>query len=151
MAQIINNHREWAQMTCQIPVPVDGDGLDELDASDIELDARVWYLYRSSDDDELPSRPGLIGTINREKSKLIDIIGETTAMLYTLNTGCVNARHILGLYGRFMKWRDELPDVLKNLGSRKAPALPHVLSLWYAMSLLTVDPVNVLGSCMPTL
>jgi hypothetical protein len=147
--QILTTTREWAQMTCQIPVPVEGNGFDKDDPSDAKLDARAWYLYRSSHEEKLSGLPGLIATTNREKSKLIDIIGETTAMLYTLDTTCVNARHVLSLYGRFTKWRNELPDVLKNLGSRKTPALPHILSLWYVMALYPVVLVNVLGSYMP--
>jgi hypothetical protein len=118
-------------MTCQIPVAVDCDGLDGIEEWDAKLDARTWYLYRYASEVEPRHFPSLLATTNREKSKLIDIIEETTAMLYTLSTACITAHHILELYSRFARWRDELPDVLKNLGSRKIPALPHVLSLWY--------------------
>jgi hypothetical protein len=127
---------EWAQVTCQIPVLVESEGFDRADGSDAAINARPWYLYRHANEVKIQEIPSLYATTNREKSKLIDIIGEATAMLYTLDTACLKANHILGFYSRFVRWRNELPDVLKDLGSRKQPALPYVLSLWYVKALM---------------
>ncbi|EPE31271.1 hypothetical protein GLAREA_12574 [Glarea lozoyensis ATCC 20868] len=133
---IRNLNVEWAQVTCQIPVHVNSNGFDQVEEYDAAIDKRAWFLYRHAHEEEVEKFPSLLGTTNREKSNLIDLIGEATAMLYTLNTACLKANHILGLYSRFVKWRNELPEVLKDLGSRKRPALPHILSLWilYASS-----------------
>ena len=118
-------------MTCQIPVVIDGDGFGLAAVSDVDMDARPWHLYRYANEAEDISVPGLYATTNREKSKLIDIIGVASTMLYDLNTGSVKANHVLDVYNRFVKWRAELRDNLKDLGDRQTPARPHVLSLWY--------------------
>jgi hypothetical protein len=49
--------------------------------------------------------------------------------MYSQQGPPISARHILQQYSRFVKWRDELPEVLGNIENNNSQALPHVLSL----------------------
>src|SRR5690348_4950594 len=80
---------EWSLATFQVPLAIIGgpsegleDSDDEVQEATIILDACNWYFYRSVND-TCPAVPGLLATANREKSKLMIIINDVAAKLYT--------------------------------------------------------------------
>jgi len=99
-----------------------------IDDPDNKLDDAKWYFYRYMRD-SCPAWPGLLATTNREKSKLIGIISDVSAMMYSEHAAPVNALAVLQQYSRLVTWRGELPETIGNIEYSSSQALPHVLSL----------------------
>lgn len=130
-----NGLSEWALATFQVPPPIVGalfedleDSDGEVDEANIILDTRNWYFYRYIND-TCPAWPSLLATTNREKSKLVGIISDAATKMYTQQGECLTADDVLRLYGRFIRWRKELPSFIGNTESHNSQALPHVLSM----------------------
>jgi hypothetical protein len=114
-------------MTSQVPPNIQNLPSERLENED-SLDTANWYFYRYIND-QCPAWPGLLGTANRERTKLVAIINDVLIMMYDRQNPPVTAEHFLQLYSRFMTWRKELPDDLGNIENNNSQALPHVLSL----------------------
>lgn len=114
-------------MTFQVPPVVNLESLDG-NVNEASLDEANWYFYRYVND-QCPAWPGLLGTTNREKSKLVAIINDVSTMMYAQHSPQISAKHVLKLYFRFISWRDELPEVIGKIESNNSQALPHILSL----------------------
>ncbi|KAG0649396.1 Nitrogen assimilation transcription factor nirA [Hyphodiscus hymeniophilus] len=119
---------EWAQATFQVPPIITSAPFEDMEDYDDELDQAPWYYYRYVND-TCPAWPGLLATTNREKLKLVNIINDATTLMYASHGARLSANDILRLYGRFVTWREELPDSIGNIEVQKSQALPHVLSL----------------------
>lgn len=124
----INAFSEWAQATFQVPPTVISAAFEDNEDYDDKLDEEPWWCYRYVND-TTPPWPGILATTNREKSKLIDIINDTTSMMYTSQGTKLTANDVLRLYSRFVMWREELPSSIGKIESHSSQALPHVLSL----------------------
>jgi hypothetical protein len=114
-------------MTFQVPPTIEILPSEDLENED-SIDRANWYFYRYVND-QCPAWPGLLGTANREKTKLVAIINDVVVMMYDRHTTRIAAEHVLQLYSRLMTWRNELPDNLGNIETNNSQALPHVLSL----------------------
>ena len=93
----------------------------------IDLDSKFWYFYRF-ERDETPGWPSLLKTVNGEKMKLINIIGDVCTMLYSPASAKITAQQILNQHARFVAWSDALPDAITGV-EKRSQALPHVLTL----------------------
>jgi len=91
------------------------------------IDNHKWGYYRYVND-KTPAWAGLLATTNREKAKLIDIIKDSTTLMYSPGQ-TIYARQVLQLYDRFMGWRSDLPASIGNIEKNNSQPLPHVLSL----------------------
>lgn len=123
-----NSFSEWAQATFQVPPTVVAMTFEDDEEYDDGLDREPWYCYRYAKDAP-PPWPSIVATTNREKSKLVDIIEDSTTMMYSSNGAHLTARDVLQMYGRFMAWREDLPNSIGQIDSNSGQALPHVLSL----------------------
>lgn len=116
-------------MTFMVPalpqVPLHSLEMDSLQQHN--LDSAQWYFYRYVND-QCPAWPGLLATVNREKSKLAMIIYDTVVLYGTSGAG-IQARQILTLYVRYRTWRERLPASIGNIAKNNSQALPHLLSL----------------------
>lgn len=115
-------------MTFQPPPNIRPAPLEWIESIDTKLDEAKWYFYRYVND-QCPAWPSLLASTNREKTKLLNIISDVTAMLYTPHGPQITAPRVLEQYGRFVTWREELPGRIGNIESNNSQALPHVLSL----------------------
>jgi hypothetical protein len=120
----VTYQRMWAPPAPQGPI-----------FQNIQLDAddRVWRFYRHPGDArELPFRPSHAIITACQQAKLFSIINESIG-LYCGARGKVSAANVLEVYGKYMSWKEDLPDVIANIGEGDQP-LPHILYLQYVRS-----------------
>jgi hypothetical protein len=125
---LLTSISEWSQVTFQLPTTLGPRFIGDIEGDDYGSDDAQWFFYRYIND-SCPAWPGLLATTNREKTKLIEIIGDASMMLYSSSAETIQARHILEQYGRYIAWRNALPEILGNLENNRSQPLPHVLSL----------------------
>lgn len=103
---------------------------EEVKSWEDRVDKLRWKHYRFPVDfTGEPTWDCLIATINREKSKLVEIIHDATILLYNTNDSRIYAEDMLSLYRRLLMWRENLPNKIASTGRKDVQMLPHVLSL----------------------
>lgn len=83
----------------------------------------------SSGNDPPPDQATLFAIANREKSKLIEIIGDAVTLMYTQHGPQITALQVLQLYNRFISWHDGLSSTIANVAGEHGQAPHYVLSL----------------------
>ena len=121
---------EWAQATFESPITL-GErsyeycmAYDQFDES--ASDEENWHHYTSIDFCS-PCGPALLATVNRQKLKLMDIVGDVCTMMYGSASTLITARDILKAYSRFIAWSKDLPPCISE--DKHSQGLPHVISL----------------------
>lgn len=104
--------------------------LDAKALSAVEFDRpdRKWQPYRRLHDRDVPGRPSHATECAKAFAQLNQIVHETINV-YCGSRGPVSATSILRLYAKFMDWRRELPESLRNTSGDAQNALPHVFTL----------------------
>ena len=96
----------------------------------LDADNRLWRFYRNPGDErELPFRPSCAIITACQQAQLFSIINESIG-LYCGARGKVSAANVLEVYGKYMTWKEDLPDVIANISEGDQP-LPHILCLQY--------------------
>lgn len=99
----------------------------------LDADDRVWRFYRHPGDErELPFRPSYGIITAYQQAQLFSIINESLCLYYGAR-GKVSAANVLDVYGKYMTWKEDLPDVIANISEGDQP-LPHILYLQYVRS-----------------
>jgi hypothetical protein len=70
-------------------------------------------------------------TISEARVQMTRITVDTLRLYYSVNHAKISAAQILGLYVRYLTWRDKLPAVLKAIAKEKSEFHPHILLLQY--------------------
>jgi hypothetical protein len=123
-----NSLSEWAQVTFQLPPGIGLDSSSGIGRLHDRLDDAGWHFYPHGN--APPSgEPGLLDTINLEKTMLVVIIEEVVMMMYSPQSQGVTAHQLLEKYDKFLGWRNKLPTSIANIASDDGRTLPHVLSL----------------------
>lgn len=121
---------EWAQATFESPMILSSATYEYCmahDQFDNSLsDEESWHHYTSSSNSN-PCGPSLLATLNSEKLKLMNIIGDVCNMMYGSSSAVITARDILKTYSRFIDWRKNLPPCIAE--DKHSQSLPHVISL----------------------
>ncbi len=95
---------------------------------DMERDHALWRFYRHPGDErELPTRPSYVIVSACYQAKLFRVIDESLN-LYCGARGQVSAENFLGVYRRYMDWKNDLPSVIANVDVADQP-LAHILYL----------------------
>jgi hypothetical protein len=123
-----NSRSEWAQATFQLPPGTGLDSSSRIESLHDRFDNAEWHFYPRAN--APPSgQPGLLDTINLEKTMLVRIIEEVVMMMYSPQSQGITAHQLLEKYDKFLGWRDKLPTSIVNVASDDGQTLPHVLSL----------------------
>lgn len=88
-------------------------------------DTSTWRPYKQPGDNNVLERSSFSVMTASEHARLLRIAHESI-LVYCGSRGMADAQHLLGVYKRYMAWKDELPHVLKDLNN---DPLPHVLFL----------------------
>lgn len=86
-----------------------------------------WQLYGQPGGSASSNRPSYTILTASELAKLYRIIHETV-LLYCGKNGSVSSHHLLDIYQRYVKWKEELPPQICDVTPNN-DALPHVLAL----------------------
>lgn len=85
----------------------------------------MWRLYRQPGDNDILDRPGFAKITAFERAKLFRII-HGAILIYCGSRGKVTAEGLLGIYERYMAWKERLSPELRY---DEGEPLPHVLFL----------------------
>ena len=115
----------WSGLTYQKPtVPI---STTAHPFNNVPMDQKddIWRFYRQPGDTDLSDRASFSRIVASEDAKLFRIVHETI-LGYCGSRGRASARSLLGLYGRFVEWQENLPLELQDVENEP---LPHVLVL----------------------
>jgi hypothetical protein len=124
-------HSEWSMLTFQVPLKIISK-LDVVAYSISETTARdktKWYFY-TSPNETVVSYSSFQATIAQEKTKLMAIIEEICAILYSQQGPPIAAQQIFYLCKRLLDWKSRFPADLEKLeGNSPVQILPQFISL----------------------
>lgn len=122
------NRSAWSGFTYQKPsTPVSTQAKPFEDTHLPRDDTWRPYIHPTQmDGTDLPERHGYRLLTSSSQAKLYRIIHETL-LVYCSNQNKVSAQTLLGLYDRYVAWKESSPPGLANIGQDEL--LPHVFFL----------------------
>ncbi|KAJ9641095.1 hypothetical protein H2199_005763 [Coniosporium tulheliwenetii] len=117
----------WAGFTYQKPASPVSSVATVFNGVELDSPDAYWQPYRFPSDNASAPIPSHAIQTAKELAKLTQVIHETINV-YCGSRGRVTATSIVSLYGRYLRWYEGLPSVLK-LDVPDSKALPHIFYL----------------------